>query len=64
MDEDVSATDAAQEDVEELLDDGLVDDVAVPDKDSAIPHISVDGNVLVFKGSMFRFISHAGFWSG
>lgn len=36
------------EDVEEFLDDGrLVDGIIVPDNDSAIPHISVDGDALV-----------------
>jgi hypothetical protein len=38
----------AFEDVEEFLDDGLVDGIVVPDDDVAIPHISVDGDVVVF----------------
>jgi len=47
----------AFEDVEEFLDKSVV----IPDKDVAVPRISVDGDVLVFRGSGALFISHVDF---
>ena len=46
----------AFKDVDYFLEEGLVDGVVVPDKDSAIFYISVDGDVLVFRrggGALF-----------
>jgi hypothetical protein len=37
--------------VDYFLEDGLVDGVVVPDKDSAILHISVDGDAFVFRSA-------------
>ena len=48
----------AFEDVEEFLDDGLVDGVVVPDIDSAILHISADGDAIVCKRVRFLLFSH------
>ncbi|MBE0672751.1 MAG: hypothetical protein IH588_19410 [Anaerolineales bacterium] len=42
------------EDVEEFLDKSVV----VPDEDVAIPHISGDGDVFVFRGSGLFISSH------
>ncbi len=48
----------AFEDVEEFLDDGLVDGVIVPDKHSAILHISDNGDVLISRRIGLALISH------
>jgi len=48
------------EDVEEFLDKSIV----VPDKDVAIPHISVDGDAFVVRGRPFFLIRHGGLWRG
>ncbi len=48
----------AFEDVEEFLDDGLVDGVVVPNKDSAILYISADGDAFVFRRRELLFVSH------
>jgi hypothetical protein len=53
------------EDVEEFLDDGLVNGVVVPDDDVAIPHISTDGDVVVFlRGRRFLVGCHLVFLRG
>ena len=49
----------AFEDVEDFLDEGLVDGVVVPDEDSAVHHISADGDALVFRRGGVLFIRHA-----
>ncbi len=41
----------AFEDVEEFLEEGLIDGVVVPDKDSAILHVSADGDAFVFRSA-------------
>lgn len=43
------------EDVEEFLNKSIV----IPDKDVAIPHISADGDALVFRRGGVLFIRHA-----
>jgi hypothetical protein len=48
----------AFEDVDYFLEEGLIDGVIVPDKDSAILHISADGDVFIHRRSGLLFVSH------